>query len=406
MKLIVIGQGGREQAIATKLAKDKRVEKIFMIPGSSININPKVERVKINTQDFETLVKFAKSNNVYLTIVGPELELSKGIVDVFQENDLKIFGPNRYCAQMESSKSFAKTKMDKFNIPTAAHQTFFEIVKAKEYIDMQGLPIVLKADGLAAGKGVFIVKNVEDVDKYLKQAFHLSPSVVIEEFLEGEEFSLLAFVTNKTISYMQIAQDYKKAFDGDEGENTGGMGAYTPVRHLTEAQVEEGKEIIRKLIFGLADEGTSYTGVIYAGCMATKDGVKTIEFNARFGDPETEVILPAMEDELIDVIEDVMNEKEHEITWSDKSFVGVVIASNGYPGDYEKGIEFPHISGNYFPMGLKYAHYKKQLSTGGRVAFVYEGGKDLKEARELVYKRLSKQKFKGFFYRKDIALNK
>lgn len=402
MNILVIGKGGREHAIAWKFSQDSRVKNVFVIPGSSAMDNHKIKSVDINALDFPSAIEFAKTNNIYLTLVGPEVELEKGIVDAFEKEGLKIFGPNKYCAQIESSKSFAKSKMEKYNIPTASHFLAHSKEEAVKYLETQSFPIVFKADGLAAGKGVFIPTTKEDADKYLDQVFAVSPNVLIEEFLEGEEFSLLAFVNNKTISYMQIAQDYKRAFDNDQGENTGGMGAYTPITKFSTSQINEGKEIIRKLINGLSDDQTPYKGIIYAGCMATKNGVKTIEFNARFGDPETEVILLAMEDELLDILENVMNEKEHEIKWSNKTYIGVVIASEGYPGSYKKSIKLPLTLENTFSMGIK-KEGNDLLSDGGRVAFVYESGNSLEEAKKKVYDKLKQYEFNGFFYRKDIG---
>lgn len=409
MNLIVIGKGGREHAIAWKLAQDKNVNKVFVIPGSSAIEGFKIESVNIDSLDFNSIIDFAKEKKVDLTIVGPEVELSAGIVDAFEKEGLKIFGPNKYCAQIESSKSFSKEKMIQYGIPTATYITANSKQEALEYLENQSYPIVLKADGLAAGKGVTIPNSFLEAKEIIGSIFDdnkygtAGAKVVIEEFLVGEEFSLLAFVNDKTISYMQIAQDHKRAFDNDQGENTGGMGAYTPVHQFSKEQINEGEEIIRKMAYGLSDEGHPYTGIIYAGCMATSNGVKTIEFNARFGDPETEVILPAMKDELMDVINKVMNNEEVTIKWHPETFIGVVLASKGYPGKYEVNKLMPELPfENIFYMGAKKVE-DKYITNGGRVAFVWTKGNSVKEAQNMIYPKLDKIKSDYLFYRKDIG---
>lgn len=410
--LLVIGKGGREHAIAWKLSKSPKVNKVFVIPGNSAIDNHIIESVSIDSMNHKDVIDFAKSNNVEFVIIGPEVELASGLVDSLEASGVKAFGPNKYCAQVESSKDFSKKKMIKFGIPTADYQTFDNAKEAIEYLENKSFPIVLKADGLAAGKGVTIPQSFEEAKEIILDIFNNSrygasgSKVVIEEFLVGEEFSLLAFVNNRTISYMQIAQDHKRAHDGDKGENTGGMGVYTPVKHISHDETRQGEVIIKQMVNGLADEGTPFKGILYAGLMTTSQGVKTIEFNARFGDPETEVILPAMKNDLYEVVRDILDEKQVNLEWSENAFVGVVLASKGYPGSYasNKSIDTSKLSKGdvIFHMGTKLVN-GELVSNGGRVILALGEGKTIAEAKASAYATIAKIETKDFFYRSDIG---
>jgi phosphoribosylamine--glycine ligase len=277
-------------------------------------VSNKISIENIDSTNFAKVIEFAKQKNIYFTIVGPEVELSLGIVDAFEEHGLKIFGPNKYVAQLESSKSFCKQKMNEFNIPTANYEKFNNVENANKYVQNLSFPIVIKADGLAAGKGVSILSNLSDAQTVIKQYLEdkkfgsASKEIIVEEYLEGPEFSQLAFVNDDKISFMKIAQDYKRAYDNDEGENTGGMGCHMPV-DLNEETINEGKKIIKKMVLGMRKNGNPFKGILYAGLMRTKNGVKVIEFNVRFGDPETELILSAMKTDLFLVIDNLFDKK-------------------------------------------------------------------------------------------------
>ena len=407
-KILVIGQGGREHAIAWKLSLSPFVEKVIVIPGNDGMVSNKIEIKKMDSTNFKQLIKFAKEENIYLTIVGPEMELSLGIVDEFESHGLKIFGPNKYATQLESSKSFCKEKMNEFDIPTANYQKFTNIDEANKYVAHLSFPIVIKANGLAAGKGVSIVNTIDEskkvIHEYLgnKKFGNASKEIIIEEYLVGEEFSQLAFVYKDKILYMQIAKDYKRAFDNDNGDNTGGMGCYTPVE-LPQHVINQGHTIIKKMALGMVKNKTPFVGILYAGLMNTKNGVKTIEFNARFGDPETEVILSAMKSDLFLIIDNLMNGKVLEIEWDTKSYVGVVLASKGYPNSYNKKIQLPNFNScNIFYMGV-IKENDKLLSNGGRVLISIGSDSDKKIARKKAYETLKINDWNNFFFRKDIA---
>ena len=407
-KILVIGQGGREHAIAWKLSLSPFVEKVIVIPGNDGMVSNKIEIKKMDSTNFKQLIKFAKEENIYLTIVGPEMELSLGIVDEFESHGLKIFGPNKYATQLESSKSFCKEKMNEFDIPTANYQKFTNIDEANKYVAHLSFPIVIKANGLAAGKGVSIVNTIDEskkvIHEYLgnKKFGNASKEIIIEEYLVGEEFSQLAFVYKDKILYMQIAKDYKRAFDNDNGDNTGGMGCYTPVE-LPQHVINQGHTIIKKMALGMSKNKTPFVGILYAGLMNTKNGVKTIEFNARFGDPETEVILSAMKSDLFLIIDNLMNGKVLEIEWDTKSYVGVVLASKGYPNSYNKKIQLPNFNScNIFYMGV-IKENDKLLSNGGRVLISIGSDSDKKIARKKAYETLKINDWNNFFFRKDIA---
>ena len=406
MKILVIGSGGREHAICHQLSLSKHKPEIFAAPG---NAGMNATCVNIKVTDKEELLKFALENKIDLTVVGPEASLATGIVDLFMENGLKIFGPKKNAAIIEGSKEFAKDLMKKYNIPTAGYETFSDFDKAKEYVLKKGAPIVIKYDGLAAGKGVVVALTIEDAikaleDMLLDKTFG-DASVVIEDYLEGPEFSLMAFVNGNKVFPMVIAQDHKRAYDNDLGPNTGGMGAYSPVPIISDSEVKYAiKEIMQKTADAMVNEGRSFLGVLYGGLMKTKDGIKVIEFNARFGDPETEVVLPRLESDFVDVILDVIDGKDIELKWDKNPRLGVVMASKGYPGSYNKGYEIKGLENTdlVFHMGTKEID-GKYYTDGGRVLLVVGKGKTLKDAQKDAYKNVSKIECENLFYRNDIG---
>lgn len=412
MKVLVIGKGGREHAIAWKAAKSPLVEKVYVAPGND-GMKDVAIRVPISEEQTDELIQFAKTNNIDLTIVGPEIPLMNGIVNEFEDAGLTVFGPRKEAAIIEGSKSFAKNLMKKYNIPTANYETFSDFAKAKQYVEEKGAPIVIKADGLAAGKGVVVATtNEEAIDTlsgYLKEnkLGEAGKSVVIEEFLTGEEFSLMAFVNGENIYPMVIAQDHKRAFDGDKGPNTGGMGAYSPVPQISDDVVHESVEkILKPVAKALKNEGAAFTGILYAGLMLTKDGPKVIEFNARFGDPETQVVLPRLKSDLIDVMLKVLKGEPVELEWTDQAVLGVVVAAEGYPGSYKKGTPIGLLKVGADAL-LFHAGTKEEggqfVTDGGRVYLVASFGDNLKNAQEKVYKQLKELETEGLFYRKDIG---
>ncbi|MGE7948900.1 phosphoribosylamine--glycine ligase [Lysinibacillus sp. NPDC093688] len=413
MKVLVIGSGGREHAIAKQFSVSPSVNKVFVAPGND-GMRGDAEIVAIDTMDFAGLAQFAKENAVDLTFVGPEQPLAEGIVDFFNTRGLRVFGPTKAAAQIESSKSYAKDIMNKYHIPTAAHETFTEADKAIAYIKEQGAPIVIKADGLAAGKGVVVAMTEDEAieavqDMIGNQRFGESSSrVVIEEFLEGEEFSFMSFVHKGQIYPMVIAQDHKRAYDGDKGPNTGGMGAYSPVPQISKDVVDEAyKTIVEPTVKGMEADGVSFTGILYAGLILTKNGPKVIEFNARFGDPETQVVLPRMASDFGAFMTTLMDEKPFDLQWSEEAMLGVVIAAEGYPGDVEKGHALPNLealsdSHAVFHAGTKLVD-EKFVGNGGRVLLVGAKASTLKEAQEKVYAGIATEKWDNFFYRKDIG---
>lgn len=413
MKVLVIGSGGREHAIAKQFSLAPSVEKVFVAPGND-GMRNDAEVVAIDTMDFAGLAAFAKEQAIDLTFVGPEQPLAGGIVDFFNAEGLMIFGPTKAAAQIEGSKSYAKEIMNKYHIPTAAHETFTDAKEAVAYIKEQGAPIVIKADGLAAGKGVIVAMTEEEAiaaveDMIGNQRFGESSSrVVIEEFLDGEEFSFMSFVHKGQIYPMVIAQDHKRAYDGDKGPNTGGMGAYSPVPQIGEDVVARAyKEIVEPTVKAMDAEGVSFTGILYAGLILTKNGPKVIEFNARFGDPETQVVLPRMTSDFGAFMMALMKEEKFELEWSSEAMLGVVIAAEGYPGDVQKGNALPSLdalSSNYavYHAGTKYVD-GQFVGNGGRVLLVAAKAPTLKEAQEKVYEGIATEKWDQFFFRKDIG---
>lgn len=413
MKLLVIGSGGREHAICRKLLEDPQVDAVFCAKGNPGMQKDGVQLVDIAEDNHPALIKFVKENQIDWTFVGPEIPLLNGIVDDFQAAGLKIFGPNQQAAMIEGSKDFAKQLMRDYHIPTAKYQTFSDFEAAKSYVLENGAPIVIKADGLAAGKGVVVAMTEQEAlealeDMLLDHKFGASSAqVVVEEFLAGEEFSLLSFVRENEVYPMVIAQDHKRIFDGDKGPNTGGMGAYSPVPQIPESMVQTAiKEIVQKAADGMVDRKTPFTGILYAGLIATKEGPKVIEFNARFGDPETQVVLPRLKTSLAQIIDDLLNNRQPDITWYDFATLGVVVAAPGYPADYEKNIVLPEMQ-NTEEQTVYYAGVtakKEQLvSSGGRVFLVTSQGTNLADAQHKAYAYLNQYDLSQFFYRKDIG---
>lgn len=413
MNILVIGSGGREHAIAKKFSISPSVDKVYVAPGND-GMRECAEVVAIDAMDFKELAKFAKENDIDLTFVGPEQPLAGGIVDFFNEEGLTIFGPTRAAAKIEGSKSYAKEVMKKYNIPTAAYETFTDAEEAIAYVKAQGAPIVVKADGLAAGKGVIVAMTEQEAidainDMIGNQLFGESSSrVVIEEFLEGEEFSFMSFVHKGQIYPMVIAQDHKRAYDGDKGPNTGGMGAYSPVPQIPREVVSRAYiEIVEPTVKAMEEEGASFTGILYAGLILTTKGPKVIEFNARFGDPETQVVLPRMTSDFGLFMKALMEEKFFDLQWSEEAMLGVVVAAEGYPGTVEKGNPLPNLEELTKEYEVYHAGTKlvngEYVGNGGRVLLVATKAETLKEAQEKVYAGIEKQSWDKFFYRKDIG---
>ena len=415
MKLLVVGSGGREHAIAKKLLESQGVEQVFVAPGNDGMTLDGLDLVNIGISEHSKLIEFAKENDVAWSFIGPDDALAAGIVDDFNQAGLKAFGPSRLAAELEWSKDFAKEIMVKYGVPTAAYGTFSDFEEAKSYIEKQGAPIVVKADGLALGKGVVVAETVEQAveaahDMLLDNKFGDSGArVVIEEFLDGEEFSLFAFVNGDKFYILPTAQDHKRAYDGDKGPNTGGMGAYAPVPHLPQSVVNQSVEtIIKPVLKGMIAEGRPYLGVLYAGLILTADGPKVIEFNSRFGDPETQIILPRLTSDFAQNITDILDKKEPTITWLDEGVtLGVVVASNGYPLDYKKGLPLPEKTAGdiiTYYAGAKFAENSRALlSNGGRVYMLVTTADTVSAAQERIYDQLKKQDTTGLFYRHDIG---
>ncbi|WP_186579054.1 phosphoribosylamine--glycine ligase [Aquibacillus kalidii] len=416
MNVLVIGSGGREHSIIKKLTVSKQVDKIYAAPGNG-GIAQEATCIDIKESQIEELVTFAKENNIDWTIVGPEVPLIAGIVNAFQVEGLNIFGPTKEAALIEGSKDFAKSIMKKYDIPTADYQTFTNIEEAKQYIESKGAPIVIKADGLAAGKGVVVATTVQEalaaVEMMLvdNQFGDAGSRVVIEEFLDGKEFSLMAFVNGEKVYPLMPARDHKRAYDHDKGPNTGGMGAYSPVPDLKQADLDYAVEhILIPTAKGMKSEGRSFTGVLYAGLIETTNGPKVIEFNARLGDPETQVILPLLKNDLLQVIMDVTNGKNPDLDWEQGYCIGTVVASKGYPGSYQKEVTLPSLreDSNCFIIhaGTGADKEGRYYSTGGRVLLVGSLQKDQQLAQKNIYDYLRVfDEDDKFFYRSDIGFN-
>ncbi|OEG63160.1 MULTISPECIES: phosphoribosylamine--glycine ligase [Halanaerobium] len=417
MNILLIGSGGRENALAWKLAQSSRVKELYIAAG-----NPGTaeygENLEFDESNQEALLEFALKEKIDITVVGPEAPLAAGIVDLFEEHDLKVFGPKKAAAQLESSKAFSKKLMEKYSIPTAEYRSFTSADEAKAYIKEKGAPIVVKASGLAAGKGVIVaqteaeaVKAVETI--MLNDKFgEAGEKVVIEEFLEGEEATILAFCDGKTVVPMIPSQDHKPAYDGGKGPNTGGMGAYAPAPVVTEEIMEDfKKEIMEPTLKALQSEGLDFKGIIYFGLMIKNSRAKVLEYNVRFGDPEAQVVLPLLETDLVDIMESVLKEDldKIEIKWKDKKALCVVMASGGYPVNYEKGKEITGIKEAaaaqdiiVFQAGTR-LEGNKLLTDGGRVLAVTALGDSFQEVIDKAYQGVEKIHFEDFQIRKDIG---
>lgn len=406
MNVLVVGKGGREHALARAASLSPQCETLYMAPG-----NPGMAKlgtcVPVADNDIEGLVQFAKDHAIDLTIVGPEATLALGIADAFKAEGLTVFGPSQAATQVESSKDFAKEIMKKYDIPTAAYATFDNFDDAWRYVQEQGAPIVVKEDGLKAGKGVTVAMRLEDAREALEIAFAIPDNkVVIEQYLEGFEYSLIALVHNDLVVPLEIAQDHKRAYDNDEGPNTGGMGSYSPVKRITPDIVEQTmKQVMEPMAKALVEEGVPFTGFLYGGLMLTNEGIKTIEFNARFGDPEAEVILSRLESDFLAAIQSVLRGEKPALQWSSQVSHGVVLASTNYPASSTKGARIEgldEVEGIVYHMGTK-EEDGTLLTDGGRVLMLVSLADDLESAYEKTYANVAKVKSDALFYRSDIG---
>lgn len=408
-KVLVIGGGGRCHAIVDSLSRSKHVSEIYCAPGNA-GIAAQAECVPIKVSDVRGLLEFAKENKIDLTIVGPEASLAEGIVDAFRAEGLRIFGPTRAAARIESSKEYAKDLMARHGVPTAAYRTFSDFDEALEYVRRGPIPVVIKYDGLAAGKGVVVALTLGEAEDALRDMLldcrFGEGRVVIEEFLDGPEFSFMCLVNGEKIYPLDIARDHKRAYDHDGGPNTGGMGAYSPVEFVTpEIRQTALDTIIRPVAKAMVEEGVPFTGVLYGGLILHKGTPKVIEFNARFGDPETEVVLPRLESDFYELIDAAEEGRDFDPQWSDDTVLGVVLAAKGYPGDYEKGHVIEGLSAvkdKVYHMGTA-RRDGKLLSVGGRVLMVLGRGKDLAEARVNAYAGVEAVDCPALFNRTDIG---
>lgn len=418
MKVLVVGSGGREHAIVTSVAKSPRVDKIYCAPGNA-GIAGLAECVAIGAMEFDKLVAFAKENEIDFTIVGMDDPLVGGIVDAFEAEGLRVFGPRKNAAILEGSKAFSKDLMKKYNIPTAAYENFDSAEEALAYLETAKMPIVLKADGLALGKGVLICNTLEEAKAGVKEIMQdkkfgaAGNTMVVEEFMTGREVSVLSFVDGKTIRIMSSAQDHKRAKDGDQGLNTGGMGTFSPSPFYT-AEVDEfcKKYVYQATVDAMAAEGREFKGVIFFGLMLTEDGPKVLEYNARFGDPETQVVLPRMKNDIMDVFEACVDGRldEVELEFEDNAAVCVVLASDGYPLEYKKGLPitgFENFDGKddyfCFHAGTKFDENGAIVTNGGRVLGITATGSNLKEARAKAYDATAWVNFENKYMRNDIG---
>lgn len=416
MRVLIVGSGGREHALSWKIARSGKSEKIYCAPGNG-GTAQEGENVPLKDSDVAGLVAFAKENAVDFVIPGPELPLTLGIVDAMREAGIRCFGPDRWCARLEGSKAFAKEIMEKAGVPTAACGVFTELEAARAFVEAKGAPIVIKADGLAAGKGVIVAQSkdeaLEALERIMGGVFGRAGSrVVVEEFLEGEEVSLLAFCDGATALPLPSAQDHKAAYDGDTGPNTGGMGAYSPAPILPDTDLEAMADIaIRPVLREMARQGHPFTGILYAGLMITADGPKVLEYNVRFGDPECQPLLMRLESDLLDVMGACIAGRLAEVTLSirPESALGVVVAAEGYPGDYEKGMEIKGIDTvdalpetKVFQAGTKLAG-SRTLSNGGRVLCVTALGANLAEAQKRAYEAVARIDMEKSRHRSDIG---
>ncbi len=407
-KVLVVGGGGREHAIVHALSKSKKVDEIYAAPGNA-GIAKLAMCVNIKDTEVEKIVEFAKAEAIDLVVVGPEASLALGIVDELEKNNIKVFGPRKDAARIESSKNFAKDLMLKYGIPTARYEVFDNYEEAMEFVKISPFPTVIKYDGLAAGKGVVIANNLEEADLALKDMLlddkFGKGKVVIEDYLEGPEFSFMCFVNGENVYPLEMAQDHKRAFDNDKGPNTGGMGAYSPLPFITKDDYDFAlNEIMIKAAKALVDEECPFNGVLYGGLMKTKRGIKVIEFNARFGDPETEVVLPRLTSDIYDAFNAVIDGKEPKLTWSTDATIGIVLASKGYPGEYKKGFVIEGADNDdIYHMGTKVDDNGNLVTNGGRVLFAVAKGKTLEEANKKAIELVKEIKCDNLFYRKDIG---
>ncbi|GAA0092776.1 phosphoribosylamine--glycine ligase [Paraclostridium bifermentans] len=416
MKVLVVGSGGREHAICYSLLKGKKIDEIYCAPGNA-GISEIAQCLNIKDNDIDNLYKFAKENKIDLTIVGPEVPLVDGIVDKFEKENLRIFGPNKKCSMLEGSKAFSKEFMIKHDIPTAKFKEYMDLDEAINEIDSFGYPVVIKADGLAAGKGVVIAKDKEEGIKALKEMMNdkkfgsAGEKIVIEEFLKGIETSILAFVDNNTIVPMESAKDHKKVYNNEEGPNTGGMGTFSP-SNIYDEQLSHivKKEVLDKTLKGFKDDNFNYKGILFIGLMITEDGPKVLEYNVRFGDPETQSVLLRLETDLIEIIEAILENRLNEIhiKYDEKNAVCVMLTSGGYPESYEKGKVITGLDKVdedivIFHSGTKIIN-NKLVTNGGRVIGISAKGNSLEEASKKVYENIEKIKFEGMHYRTDIGV--
>lgn len=418
MRVLVVGGGGREHALVWKISRNSSISKIFAAPGNA-GMASLAECVDLDINDNEAVATFAADNQVDLTVIGPEAPLTNGIVDVFTARGLRVFGPNGEAAQMEGSKKFAKEIMKKAGVIAAASETFTDHDEAFRYLDKVGAPVVIKADGLAAGKGVTVCETVDQAkaaitECLLDKRFGSAGDVcMVEEFLVGPELTVMALTDGETVLPLLPAQDHKPALDGDKGPNTGGMGAYSPVPKVSKETYDWIVDnVLKKTVAALRDEGIIYKGVLYAGMILTDKGPVVLEFNARFGDPEAQVILPLLDSDIVELMMATTegNLKDYKLNWTDKMCVSVVMASGGYPGDYPTGKEITGLDNLGDIPGLVVFHAGTKLvdgkivTSGGRVLNVTGFGKDVHEARDRAYAGIDRIKFDGAYYRKDIAL--
>ncbi len=420
MQILLIGGGGREHALAWKLAQSEQVEKIYAAPGNpGIAVLDKCECVTLDLNDLESVAAFAEEHGIDLTVVGPEATLVAGIADVFAAKGLPVFGPSRAAAELEGSKAFAKNLMAKYDIPTAFFKVCEDIETAKAYVKEKGAPIVVKADGLAAGKGVVVAMTEEEafeaIDEMMGEQHKFGGAgarVVIEEFMQGEEASLLAFTDGEHVVPMIAAQDHKRVFDGDKGPNTGGMGTYAPAPVLTDIlRLRAVEKVLKPVVAAMKAEGRTYKGCLYAGLMVCGDEVKVVEFNCRFGDPETQVVLPLLDGDLAEIMLACATGEldKADVKWKDEAAVCVVMASGGYPEHYEQGYPISGLDKAgampdtvVFHAGTKISN-GSVVTAGGRVLGVTSTGRDIAEAQECAYRAVSAISFEDMQYRRDIA---
>lgn len=414
MKVLVIGGGGREHAVAKKLLSGKSVDSVYCAPGNAGMKRDGITIVPIAQDNHDALIDLVKTEGIDWTFVGPEIPLFNGIVDDFQAAGLAIYGPTQAATQIEASKEFAKELMMKNDIPTASYRSFDNYEEACRYVEEGQAPTVIKADGLAAGKGVVVAETKEEALAALKDMMcdekfgSENTRVVIEEYLSGEEFSLMAFVSGEKVYPMVISQDHKRLLEDDKGPNTGGMGAYAPVAHIDQSIVDQAVErILKPAAKGMVKNGTPFTGILYAGVMATKDGPKTIEFNARFGDPETQVLMNRLESDLGKAILAILNNEEPDLKWKTEGVsLGVVVAAAGYPASYEKQLPL-NLPEENETLQLYFAGVTEKegelVSDGGRIYLVEASADTIEEAQEVIYTALDSVNNRGCIYRKDIG---